>query len=349
VPLEALAERATRVLGHERTIGSRWAGAGYFIELLRQGLPSDVLLSEEAPFYAYDGRRQLAGATAPTLGAIAEPAVTPAAVQQQARPAAPQPAARAPQPLQEVPMALARHGMHTATHVPPSLGAPLGQPSHSSAPGADTPRTRLIARIAQASGVPALSTQSYRHLFDAMVEELVAQGLQGERTFANIVKRLEGEGVSLKREEIKLVFDVVSKPDPWFEKGVDTAIFANRFRNHMIAACRDRGVVLSAVDLDVIDDLVLGRLADEVVPPPAPQQQHPAPGARFNATAARQASQPTAVVPEPTMPQQPAGGGQQAGRWWALKEKGGAEPAALQPAAAASDDSMPRFVRNRGR
>ena len=40
VPLEALADRAMRALGHEKTIGTGWAGAGSFRELLRQQLPA---------------------------------------------------------------------------------------------------------------------------------------------------------------------------------------------------------------------------------------------------------------------------------------------------------------------
>lgn len=53
VPLEVLAERAVRLLGHERTAGSGWAGAGSFRELLLDGLPSDVRLTDEPPYLAY--------------------------------------------------------------------------------------------------------------------------------------------------------------------------------------------------------------------------------------------------------------------------------------------------------
>ena len=53
VPLESLAERAVRVLGHERTAGSGWAGAGSFRELLADGLPDDVRLSDDPPYFAY--------------------------------------------------------------------------------------------------------------------------------------------------------------------------------------------------------------------------------------------------------------------------------------------------------
>src|SRR5215470_16077859 len=42
VLLEALADRAVRVLGHDKTIATGWAGAGSFRELLRQALPPDI-------------------------------------------------------------------------------------------------------------------------------------------------------------------------------------------------------------------------------------------------------------------------------------------------------------------
>ena len=57
VPLEALADRAIRSVGHERTVGTAWAGTGSFRELLRIGLPQDLKLTEQAPFYAYDPLR----------------------------------------------------------------------------------------------------------------------------------------------------------------------------------------------------------------------------------------------------------------------------------------------------
>src|SRR5262249_60528710 len=52
VPLEALAERAVRALGHEKTIGTGWAGAGSFRELFRQQLPGADRPSHEPPHLA---------------------------------------------------------------------------------------------------------------------------------------------------------------------------------------------------------------------------------------------------------------------------------------------------------
>lgn len=60
VLLEQLADRAVRVLGHERTVGSAWGGAGSFRDLLAGALPAGVKLSDAAPFYVYDTSRQIA-------------------------------------------------------------------------------------------------------------------------------------------------------------------------------------------------------------------------------------------------------------------------------------------------
>jgi hypothetical protein len=60
VPLEALADRAVRILGHDRTIGTNWAGAGSFRELLSRRLPADLRMSEQPPYYIFNVGRQLA-------------------------------------------------------------------------------------------------------------------------------------------------------------------------------------------------------------------------------------------------------------------------------------------------
>ncbi|MEO1206709.1 MAG: NYN domain-containing protein [Pseudomonadota bacterium] len=60
VPLEALADRAVRILGHEKTVGLAWGGAGSFRDLLANGLPSEVRLSDAAPYFVYDTTRQSA-------------------------------------------------------------------------------------------------------------------------------------------------------------------------------------------------------------------------------------------------------------------------------------------------
>lgn len=65
LPLEALADRAMRALGHEKTVGSNWAGAGSFRELLLKGLPDDIRLTEQPPYLAFEARRAISAEAAP--------------------------------------------------------------------------------------------------------------------------------------------------------------------------------------------------------------------------------------------------------------------------------------------
>ena len=60
VPLEALADRAVRTLGHEKTVGSAWGGAGSFRDLLARALPKDIKLTDQPPYFAYEPTRQIA-------------------------------------------------------------------------------------------------------------------------------------------------------------------------------------------------------------------------------------------------------------------------------------------------
>jgi len=81
VPLEALADRALRALGHERTIATGWAGAGSFRELLRRSLPEEIQLTGDPPYLAFDPKRhrqdERPARKAAELGhAAAEPAPT---------------------------------------------------------------------------------------------------------------------------------------------------------------------------------------------------------------------------------------------------------------------------------
>lgn len=59
LPLEALADRAMRALGHDKTIATNWAGAGSFRELLLRALPDDIRLTDQPPYLAFEVRRTL--------------------------------------------------------------------------------------------------------------------------------------------------------------------------------------------------------------------------------------------------------------------------------------------------
>jgi len=60
VPLEALADRAVRVLGHDKTVGSAWGGAGSFRDLLAKALPKSIKLTDQPPYFVYEPGRQIA-------------------------------------------------------------------------------------------------------------------------------------------------------------------------------------------------------------------------------------------------------------------------------------------------
>ncbi len=62
VPLEVLADRAVRAIGHDKTIGTSWAGAGNFRDLLGQVLPEGLRVSSEAPYVVIDTARHSAPA-----------------------------------------------------------------------------------------------------------------------------------------------------------------------------------------------------------------------------------------------------------------------------------------------
>ncbi len=102
VPLEALADRAVRQLGHEKTAGTGWGGTGGFRDLLTTYLPEGLRISDQAPFVVFEVARMLP-ADAPRLES---PRVEP----QRAEPARPeirqpeirQPEIRAEQPRPEM-------------------------------------------------------------------------------------------------------------------------------------------------------------------------------------------------------------------------------------------------------
>ncbi|MFN3743182.1 MAG: NYN domain-containing protein [Hyphomicrobiaceae bacterium] len=72
VPLEVLADRAVRSIGHDRTVATSWAGAGGFRELLAQTLPDHLRLSDQPPYLVIDTRRHLQAKRSAPLPEISE-------------------------------------------------------------------------------------------------------------------------------------------------------------------------------------------------------------------------------------------------------------------------------------
>lgn len=254
LPLETLAERATRLLGHEKTAGSNWGGAGGFLELLKSDLPDSVRLTDSSPYYAYDVRRVVQNTERRSLPPVTtEP--TPVS-----SPIFSAPVSQRPAPEQvHTPVA-------TTTPSPQPAPAPAGGSTAAARPiAAQTtiqapegdPQSaeiqRSITRILEASKVPAIWWKDYRAIFEELSAEIRQNQLQGVQTIANVVQRLQLRNVKVRNEDIRFILDVVSEPDPWFEKEVSANIFAGRFRNFVVNRCRSHGLSLTRQELDLIE------------------------------------------------------------------------------------------------
>ncbi len=127
VLLESLADRAVRALGHERTVGSAWGGAGSFRDLLAGALPAGIKLSDSAPFYVYDTSRQLS----PAPRSHAEERQEQPRQQLRAEPRFDQ----LPEGFSEIPLDRGQSGM-AAHHAPEREPAPAQQPRQRYLPAA---------------------------------------------------------------------------------------------------------------------------------------------------------------------------------------------------------------------
>jgi hypothetical protein len=298
VPLEALADRALRALGHERTIATGWAGAGSFRELLRRSLPDEIKLTGDPPYLAFDPKRHQderlsrapasagkpeAGSDASSQAAPREPAPrtvreAPPSGAERAMPGpdddTPPPAARQrkadgpPVPLRRAEPAQPEAAHRPDTELAPPRGAPLPQGQAPAVQRAEavlaqrldppSPIQQAIARIQEACQAPPLAPQEYRALFEIMASEINDQDLFGAQTLNNIARRAQERGIEVRRDDVRFVLEVVSEADPWFEQGASADLFASRFRNFVVARCRGQGLNLTADELDLIDAWFLG-------------------------------------------------------------------------------------------
>ena len=356
LPLEALAERAIRALGHENTVGANWAGAGSFRELLIADLPEKIQLTGEPPYLAYEAGRQLTSQRAPQA---------PAAIERQQEPTVmnalptgemqqtPTPIAQAAKP--------AGLGLDTRTEPTPLSPAPTPAPTPASAPltqrapvtaspeptqaepgFASGELQQSISRIHEACQAPPFSPPEYRALFGVLAQEISENQLQGIKTLENVIQRASELGIAIHHDDARYLLDAVSDADPWFEQGATAALFAGRFRNFVVTKCQERGLNLTAGELDLIDAWFAGS-------PKAAVQASSNDGGGMMSTAA---PLPTARSSETTSAQ-PA-----APDWW---HQGSAQPnqaPAQSPAtgtsleaelatAGRSEDDFPRIVRNR--
>jgi len=309
VPLEALADRAVRILGHDKTVGSGWGGVGNFRDLLAKGLPAEIRLSDQPPYYVFDIARIPLGPAKPPESRTPEPpkaeppgqvtAETPpqrthapllSSTPSAQRPAAPPPGQ--PAQAERGPLAPAQPEALSGQPGHPRSGQPRGQQQPDTSPAPPPPGEgataiqRSIARIHEACQAPTLSPPDYRALFDVMAQEISSNGLAGAQTLTNIIRRAQDLGIEIRRDDARFVLDVVSEADPWFDQGASASLFASRFRNFVVARCRSQGLNLSADELDLIEAWFAGpsggsqRSATAAGPgqgqTPAPHQPAPA-------------------------------------------------------------------------
>ena len=163
VPLETLADRAVRMIGHEKTVGTSWGGYGTFRELLLAGLPEDIHLSDTAPYTVFDGNRHISatGLLAPQIAnealepvevRRAEPAVTETPLQPHRafQPAGqPRLSQQMPPPIQQAPL---------ARRVPDRPAMPPAAPKPE-APVQQQRTAPLAAPMQQAPQMPPVETR----------------------------------------------------------------------------------------------------------------------------------------------------------------------------------------------
>jgi hypothetical protein len=384
LPLEALADRAVRALGHDRTVGAAWGGAGTFRDLLVQSLPESIRLSDQAPYYVYDAERR-----------VSEPKIAPSRMIEASRPEPAQPAFErtlAPPPprqqtlgdmltpvqgldprlkaaqqlaqsqasAQQQPAAQSQRSVPERApaygHAQPEAPAPqVPAPRHQApaAPQRTTDTTSIqqsIARIHEACQAPPLSPPEYRVLFEVMAQEINTNGMTGAKTLMNIGQRAQEHGIELRRDDVRFVLEVVSEPDPWFEQGASANLFASRFRNFVVARCRSQGLNLSADELDLIE-------AWFAAPAAQTQRAVAAPPTAYDSQPAQQHQHQQAghaiASPQQAAPQMHDA--RQTGGWWSNADRAPAAPRpsydtrAPQPADVSDvmADDFPRIVRTR--
>jgi hypothetical protein len=362
VPLEALADRALRALGHERTIATGWAGAGSFRELLRRSLPDEIKLTGDPPYLVFDPKRhrdervvRAPADAGKTDAKTVQPGTARHATVSELQEAMLQTAARTPAarvlPIAgdapdatDQPAAEERHPV-PATDEGPHRGeaqlaplrnaalvqAPMMQRAETSAPqrlDAPSPIQQSIARIQEACQAPPLAPQEYRALFEIMAQEINDQDMFSAQTLSKITQRAQERGLDLRRDDVRFVLEVVSEADPWFEQGASADLLAARFRTFVVARCRGQGLNLTADELGLIDAWFLGMGLSQSIAlsAGAPRPTPAIAGPQAVAAAASQARAPEG----------------RDGRWW----PGGGQDADHGPAASVLDE-FPRVARTR--
>jgi len=207
IPLEVLADRAVRALGHDKTAGSAWAGAGSFRELLASALPDAIRLSDQPPYFVIDTQRHLA-----------PPAPVRAEAQVEQRTAS----ATLPPPLQQQPAARAQAQMPLPSAAPAPIAlqsAPLPQAAPAQ-PQPVPPQQRAIvpslppqapAQTVAAQQQPALQPQ-FEPVARPAAAVAPAPAASGYRQAPAPQARRPGEGATALQQSIARIHDACQAP-----------------------------------------------------------------------------------------------------------------------------------------
>jgi NYN domain len=212
VPLEALADRAVRTLGHENTVGSAWGGTGSFRDLLTKTLPGDVKLSEQPPYVAYDTSRQI----------TAEPAQAPAPVSPRPAPAR---ETRADLPLPTYDRSLGRGVSAPAAAARSAYPAAPSQPAYQGQPAAASQRAvppmagggaasyPEPSPAAQQQSYPGLSTYTPASPTPSYMAGALDDDAQASRAAASSqLQARGGESATALQQSISRIHDACQAP-----------------------------------------------------------------------------------------------------------------------------------------
>ena len=223
VALSYLADKAQRNLSYDETVGSNWANYGSFLAFLQNNLPEKMRLTTNQPYYVIDEERHNNNQSA--VNHETEPQQTTQETEQP---------------------------VETINYVPPR--------QREARELIENNRTirETIGRVHEYTQVPALAPSEYQILFEVIAAELGEVGLKGKQTAYNISSRSKVEAVELAVDDAQFVLDIISEADPWFEKGISPPLFAERFRNAIIARCRVNGLHLNNDEYELVSAWFMG-------------------------------------------------------------------------------------------
>lgn len=240
VPLSFLADKAQRTVGHDKTVGSNWAGYGSFLNFLQNNLPETMRVTSNQPYYVVDERRHKSPSVSSEQTKTAE-----TNAKANSRPI--EHSYNAAPPVSDYYTETDHNELEQNTYSIPPRQQEANRLLENNQSIRDT-----ISRVHEYTHVPALAPSEYQIMFEVITDELSEVGLKGRQTAYNISSRAKVEAVELTAEDAQFVLDIISEADPWFEKGISPPLFAERFLNAIIARCRSNGLHLTQEEYELV-------------------------------------------------------------------------------------------------